>query len=154
IASDKNVVRIRFGKAGERVIAVRPWGKEVPEVDSPAFREGVSLWQRAALALPVNYVELTRTAKSGFACGFSVSVTNHPPAPAREHTMLYDSLMLRDDWRTEPLKIAPMPALGSYAIDSKFRGLKFGTLEQRIAILARAKSVPPKADKLAPSSFD
>lgn len=125
ITDEGDFVRITFGEPNVRMVAVRPWVREVPEVGSDRFYESVRFWSRAALAVPVNYMELTRMIKSGPPADFPFDIRNVPDGPVLEHTIIYDYLILRDDWDTEPLKVAPVPALCSYAIDCDFRDLRF-----------------------------
>ncbi|MCY3022965.1 MAG: cellulase family glycosylhydrolase [Planctomycetota bacterium] len=124
IAGDGALVRLTFAGASARVVAVRPWVKTVPDPASPAVADAIALWSRAALAVPVNYMGLTRMVRPGPKAGFQFSIRNVPEGPVLEHTIVYDYLTIADEWGTEPLKVAPLPSLASYAVDCKFRSLK------------------------------
>jgi len=124
ITHNGKVVRITFPQVGVHVVAVRPWVKQIPEPLSRRFQEAINFWQRAALAIPVNYMELTRKVRPGPPAGFQFNIHNVPQGPILQHIVIYDYLTFKDDRGTKPLKVAPMPAMGSYAIDTHFRGLK------------------------------
>ena len=122
----EGLTRIRLAAKGGRVVAVRPWAKaEPPDTDTDAekIREAVALWSRAALAVPVNYMSVTRVLKPGEPID-DISIDHVPAGPVLGQTVVYDYLETKDAWKTEPLKVAPLPAFCSYAIDCKFRGLE------------------------------
>jgi hypothetical protein len=116
-------ISISLGAPGSRVVAVRPWVRQVPEPESPAIWRGIDFWRRAALRVPVGYVEVTRTVKPGPPPGFQFGVTNVPSGPTLSHEIVYDYVALKDEWGTRPLTVAPLPALASYGMDCHFRGL-------------------------------
>jgi hypothetical protein len=124
IVAEEGVTEITLGAPRQRVIAVRPWTKMPPfspkslEVMKSAFR-----WSRAALAVPVNYMHVTRILKPGESLE-GISVDRVPRGPVLGHTIVYDYLETEDDWKTEALKLAPLPSLCSFALDCKFRTLK------------------------------
>ena len=130
IIPKEGVTEVKFGRAGARVIAVRPWatlaGKKPVDVRGTA-----TFWSRAALAVPVNYMSVTRVLKPGEPID-GISVHRVPRGPVLGHTVIYDYLETKDAWGTEPLKVAPLPALCSFALDRKFRTL---TLDQKVETL-------------------
>jgi len=63
-----------------------------------------------------------------------------PRGPLLRHTVAYDYLETKDDWGTEPLKIAPLPALCSYAIDCTFPTLK---LDREVEVFQDGGLVAP-----------
>lgn len=122
---------VTLAEPQQRVIAVRPWAKAMPAADqAQQVLEQAALWSRAALAVPVNYMTVTRVLQPG-APWQSLSVDNLPRGPVLGQTVIYDYLETRDAWGTEPLKLAPLPHLCSYAIDTQFRNLQ---IEQADAI--------------------
>lgn len=125
ITCETGVTKVKVAGAGSRVVAVRPWAKADPskadaKVDLAA---AVALWSRAALAVPTNYMNVTKVLKKGESIE-NISVDNVPKGPVLGHTVVYEFTVIKDQWNTEPLKIAPLPALCSLAIDTKFRNLK------------------------------
>ena len=111
---------VRFGN---RVLAVRPWAKALPRKTDPSVRRQAAFWSRAAMAMPVNYMSVTRVVKPGKPWE-QTTVDRVPAGPVLEHTVFYDHLETKDAWGTTPLKIAPVPALCSFAMDTNFRGLE------------------------------
>jgi hypothetical protein len=112
-----------------RVIAVRPWAKAVPKQDAPAIAAKAAFWSRAALAVPINYMNITAVLKKGEPWE-NTTVDAVPAGPVLGQTVIYDYLTTADAWGTQPLKLAPLPALCSMALDSKFRGLKVDAAEK------------------------
>lgn len=125
IACEQGVTKVTFAKAGERVIAVRPWAKADPTKAGDKFdlQGAVAMWSRAALAVPVNYMNITKVLQKGEPWE-NMSVDKMPKGPVLGHTVIYDYLVTRDEWNTEAMKLAPLPALCSYGMDTKFRNLK------------------------------
>ncbi|HUU93938.1 MAG TPA: cellulase family glycosylhydrolase, partial [Phycisphaerae bacterium] len=130
IACETGVTRIKT-KAGARVIAVRPWVKLDPNTGKKPVdvRGKAAFWSRAALAVPLNYMEVTRVARPGEPWQ-TISIDNVPRGPVLHHTVIYDYLETVDEWGTKPLRIAPLPAFCSFAIDTNFRGLKIDEPER------------------------
>jgi len=118
------LTEVLLAAAGGRVVAVRPWAKRMPARNAKQMQPALALWSRAALAVPVNYMSVTGVLKKGESWQ-GISVDNVPAGPVLEHHVVYDYLVTADQWATRPLKLAPLPALCSLAIDSKFRGLTF-----------------------------
>ena len=114
---------VRLPRPGGRVIAVRPWAKALPPKADPAAAKAAEFWSRAALAVPVNYMTVTRVVTKGEPWE-NASIDRVPAGPVLGQTVIYDYLQTTDDWGTAPLRIAPVPALCSFAMDCKFRGLK------------------------------
>jgi hypothetical protein len=112
IACAEGVTTVKFAQPGQRVIAVRPWAKARP--DDPAAKvdiaAAVGMWSRAALAVPVNYLSVTRVLQKGEPY-LNLTVDNVPKGPVLGHTVIYDYLTTQDEWNTQPLKLAPLPAL-------------------------------------------
>jgi len=125
ITCSQGVTTIRLSTAGERMVAVRPWAKAHPSEfrGKPALGETAAKWSRMSLAVPVNYMNVTRTIEPGESIE-GISVDKVPQGPALGHTVIYDYLSIEDAWGAEPLKAAPVPGLCSYAIDRGFRTLK------------------------------
>lgn len=124
ISCFSGVTRIRLSSARQRVIAVRPWAKAAPPSgNDTAIENAARLWSRAALAVPTDYMSITRVLRKGQPITH-ISVTNVPAGPLLGQTVIYHYLQTRDEWSTKPLKLAPLPALCSYAIDTHFRHLK------------------------------
>jgi len=124
ISCSKGVTRIRLSSPRQRVIAVRPWAKAMPPLGNDrAIASAAGLWSRAALAVPTDYMSITRVLRKGQPITH-ISVTNVPAGPLLGQTVIYHYLETRDEWGTKPLKLAPLPALCSYAIDTHFRHLK------------------------------
>ena len=71
-------------------------------------------WSRAALAVPVNYMNITQVLREGESL-LGISIDRVPRGPALQQTVAYDYLETKDDWGTKPLKLAPLPALCSFA---------------------------------------
>jgi len=133
IVPKDGVTEVKFRRAGTRVIAVRPWAKLNPSVGKKpvSILRTATFWSRAALAVPINYMSITRVLKPGEPYK-KIATSNVPRGPVLGHTVGYDYLETKDDWGTKPLKIAPLPALCSFAIDCKFRTLK---LDQQVEVL-------------------
>ncbi|MBE0537912.1 MAG: cellulase family glycosylhydrolase [Phycisphaerae bacterium] len=116
--------RIELGKADDRVIAVRPWVNGVPALsDREAIMKSAAFWRRAALAVPVEYMNLTTVARPGEDYA-DISIRRIPRGPVLEQTYIYEYLETADAWGTKPLKVAPLPALCAYAAERSFRGLE------------------------------
>jgi hypothetical protein len=138
IACEQGVTKATFAAADPpaRVIAIRPWAKAVPKQDDPAVAAKAGFWSRAALAVPINYMNITtvlpasrQTATQGKPWD-DISIDAVPAGPVLGQAVIYDYLTTTDAWDTEPLKLAPLPALCSMAMDSKFRGLKVDAAEK------------------------
>ncbi len=144
IAAGTNGTQIELASTENRVIAVRPWVKAVPgSGDKEAIVTAVEFWRRAALAVPVNYMNLTRVAKAGEDYA-DMSIGRIPRGPVLEQTYIYDYLETADAWGTEPLRIAPLPALCTYAVDRRYRGLELDVnaeVRQDGGLLAGYKAV-------------
>lgn len=151
IAAAVDGARIEPAKAGDRVVAVRPWVKDVPAFDDrAAIVKAVDFWRRAALAVPVNYLNVTNVVQPGEDYT-DISINHIPRGPVLEQTYIYDYLETADAWGTRPLKIAPMPALCAYAMDRKYRGLEAGSaceVVQDGGLLSAYKAVM-NADRLS-----
>jgi hypothetical protein len=121
IACEAGLTRITLPQAVGRIIAVRPWVRADPPA-AAARLEAIGLWSRAALAVPINYMEVTRVLKPGEPWA-DMAADRVPAGPVLGHTIVYDYLETKDAWGTEPLKLAPLPSLCSFGMDTKFRGL-------------------------------
>ena len=117
------VTEITLAGPAQRVIAVRPWARAVPKADLPALSKAVAFWRRAARAVPVNYMSVTRVARRGESIK-AISIDNVPRGPRLAQTVIYDYLVTDSDSPLKPLKLAPLPALCSFAADCKFPTLK------------------------------
>jgi hypothetical protein len=129
ITCEAGLTRVKLAAAGQRVIAVRPMAKDNPDkamVDWPVLAER---WSRMALAVPVNYMEVTRVLKPGEPYE-NISIDKVPAGPVLGHTIIYDYLETQDEWGTKPLRLAPLPSLCSFALDCKFRGLAIDQQEK------------------------
>jgi len=117
------VTRLKLGWRG-RVIAVRPWAKAMPrKADAAGIAKMAGFWSRAALAVPVNYLSVTKVLEKARPWR-NISVDNVPPGPLLGQRVVYDYLVTRDQWGTKPLKLAPLPALCSFAVDCKYPTLE------------------------------
>lgn len=131
ITGKETVTRVRFATPRHRVIAVRPWVKARPPKSRTATERTAELWSRAALAVPVNYANITRVLRPCESIE-GISVKNVPKGPLLGHTVIYDYLVTKDEWGTQPLRLAPLPALCSYGLDTRFRNLE---LDQKVEVL-------------------
>lgn len=124
---------IRLGRPRERIIAVRPWIKAnfADERFRTELDTAIAFWSRAALAVPVDFMSVTRILALGQPYA-QASVENVPQGPVLGHTVVYDYLETKDEWDTPPIRIAPLPALCSLALDSKFRTLN---IEGKVQVL-------------------
>jgi len=116
------VTKLRLGWQS-RVIAVRPWPKAVPKKDAAAIGKMTDFWSRAALAVPVNYLSVTKVLEKARPWQ-DISIDNIPPGPLIGQRVLYDYLVTKDQWGTEPLMLAPLPALCGLALDCKYPTLE------------------------------
>jgi alkylhydroperoxidase family enzyme len=117
------VTKLKLGWRS-RVIAVRPWAKAVPKKDDAAgIAKMTALWSRAALAVPVDYLSVTKVLEKARPWR-DISIDNIPPGPLLGQRVIYDYLVTKDQWGTEPLKLAPLPALCSLALDCKYPTLE------------------------------
>jgi hypothetical protein len=106
-----------------RVIAVRPWLRAVPKKDADAVAKMAAFWSRAALAVPINYLSVTRVLEKARPWQ-DISIDSIPPGPLIAQRVLYDYLLTKDQWGTEPLMLAPLPALCGLALDCKYPTLE------------------------------
>jgi len=133
IVCEQDMTRVQLSPLGQRIIAVRPWAKAQPPPTSKPeeILASAHFWSQAALAVPINYMSITRVLKPGEPID-NISITNVPHGPVLGQTVVYDYLETKDEWGTRPPKIAPLPALCSFALDCKFRTLK---LDQKAEVL-------------------
>ncbi len=142
ITTAPGVLTIRLNNRGDRVITVRPWVKAAapdPLADQSALVKPITFWSQAALAVPVNFMCITRVAKKGEDWR-NISIDKIPAGPVLSHAYVYDYVETQDDWKTTPLKITPLPALCAYAVTQKFRGLK---LDQNPEVLQDGGMLAP-----------
>ncbi len=138
----EGVARIVLTPERQRAIAVRPFGKAVPEGARPEdLLATVRLWHRAALAVPVNYMSVTRVERRGEPYA-GASVDRVPAGPVLGQGIVYDYLVTDDAWGTEPLKLAPLPALASLAIQAQYPGLEIDRAED-VEVLQDAGLLAP-----------
>ncbi|MDP6634195.1 MAG: cellulase family glycosylhydrolase [Phycisphaerae bacterium] len=123
ISCGDGLTKIKLTGPNQRVIAVRPWVENVPVRRPESPPPAVKFWSRAALAVPVNYVSTARLLQPGGGLD-GISIDNIPRGPRLGHTVIYDYLITRSDSGARPLKIAPLPALCSFAVDCKYRTLR------------------------------
>jgi uncharacterized coiled-coil protein SlyX len=133
LVSEEGVTRIKLPRPGVRVIAVRPWAKLEPGSGKKPvdILSEARFWSQAALAVPINYMTVTRVLKPGEPID-DISASHVPRGPVLGHTVIYDYLVTKDQWGTKPLTLAPLPALCSFALDCGFRTLK---LDQEVKVL-------------------
>jgi len=93
-------VEMEYEKDGPRVVLVRPFDEPLDRRPNDEQVELCRLWSRAALSYPVGYLEQLKF--DGEIC---------------KVRMDYEYLELEDEWDTEPLKLAPLPMLFSYAME-------------------------------------
>jgi hypothetical protein len=119
VAAD-GVTRLELAREGEHVVAVRPFGDRAPRTWSgAAFESAVTLWSRAARALPTDYVSVTRVLEKGEPWR-DATIDRMPRGPLLGQTVVYDYALDVDEWGTEPLRLAALPPLASYAVDHGF----------------------------------
>jgi len=135
ISCRAGVTTVALVRPGQRVIAVRPILGRTGSRDGARWQRAASLWSQAALAVPVNYLSLTRVHRPGQPWA-DTSLDNTPAGPVLEHTVIYDYLETADEWGTKPLKLAPLPAPCSLAVDTKFRGLEVDGLSHMRTVQA------------------
>lgn len=117
------VTKLKLGWQG-RVIAVRPWAKAMPrKADAAGIAKMAAFWSRAALAVPVNYLSVTKVLEKAKPWRL-ISADDLPPGPLLGQRVVYDYLVTKDQWGTKPLKLAPLPALCSFAVDCKYPTLE------------------------------
>ena len=100
---------LRFSQAPARLLMLRlPARSSYPSApDSSAVAE-CRMWSRALLRYPTGYAEMCRPGREG---------------ERAEVVLRYEYLELRDDWGTEPLELAPLPTLLSYARATGYPGV-------------------------------
>jgi len=111
-------LELRFDRPGARVALIRPFGpfdiaqgkKPLAEALTPDQAKRIRLWSRALLRYPIGYAE--RVAFDSDTCTVG---------------MAYEYLEFDDDWNTEPLQLAPLPMLFSYAIEHDWPKAKADT---------------------------
>ncbi|MGB2823263.1 MAG: cellulase family glycosylhydrolase, partial [Phycisphaerae bacterium] len=106
-AAEPAGLEIRYATGGRRIGLVRP-------IDEPMGRRLMDdqlghcrFWSRAMLRYPVGYAE--QVAFDAKQC---------------KVRMDYEYVELKDDWKTEPLSLAPLPMLFSYALEHNWPGAK------------------------------
>lgn len=116
---------IKLSRPRERIIAVRPWirAKFADERFRTGLDAAIGFWSRAALAVPLDYMSVTRVATPGQPYA-QASIEKVPEGPVLGQTVAYDYLETKDEWDTRPLVLAPLPALCSLALDCGFPTLK------------------------------
>lgn len=124
ITCEKGRALVTLSSSVQRVIAVRPWARRnLASARREDLQDRVEFWRRAARAIPVNYMTVTRVVAKGQLSG-EMSVGSLPAGAVLEQTVIYDYLMTTDGWGTDPLKIAPLPALCGLALDAEPPGVK------------------------------
>ncbi len=104
---------VRFAQAGAQVFAIRPLRGKVgkfPGHLSPEQLKRLRFWSRACLAYPTSYTEVERPARDG--------------PKALDVVDVYNYRIFRDAWGTEPLRIAPLPPLASFALRTNYPGVR------------------------------
>ena len=91
---------LRFARGGARMVLVRPFDGPLGQEPGAEDIQRCRLWSRALLRYPVGYLE--QLAFDGARCNVRIA---------------YEYLQLKDDWQTEPLALAPLPMLFSYALE-------------------------------------
>ena len=100
-------LEVRYDKPGARMALVRPFSEPIGRKLMDAHLAACRTWSRALMRYPVGYAE--QVAFEGDTC---------------KVRMDYEYVALRNDWRTEPLSLAPLPMLLSYAIEHGWPGAK------------------------------
>jgi hypothetical protein len=98
---------VGFEKAGGRIGIVRPFDEALKSEPSAEQAERCRLWSKAMLQYPTGYLEEVH---------FDGDICNVK--------MEYEHLMLRDDLKTEGVKLAPLPMLFGYAVEYKWPDAK------------------------------
>lgn len=100
---------ITFDQPGAGLLALRPEPIAVAATNVPDI-EPYRFWSRALLSYPVTFSEaFIRDPQSQWA----LRVCD-----------VYNYWNLKDDWGTQPLKIAPLPPLASYGLKTSYPGLE------------------------------
>lgn len=128
IDAREGVTEITLAATGSRVVAVRPWAEAIPTEAQLADEALLGRWRRLAQLVPVDYMNVTRVVRAGEPWQ-GASIDDVPAGPMIENTVVYDYFHLDDQWNTEPLRIAPLPALCVMAIEQDFRGLEVDDLD-------------------------
>ncbi len=118
------LTEIELDQPGRRIIAVRPWADRrlTTADDRKDLVERVTMWSRAARAVPINYMTVTQIRAPGVPTD-EISVEAVGSGPTLSQTVVYDYLRTSDEWATEPLMLAPLPALAVYAEATGYDGL-------------------------------
>ena len=98
-------LELRFDGPGARIAVIRPFDRPIDGKLMDAHLVTCRLWSRALLRYPVGYAE--QAAFDGATCRVRMD---------------YEYLALNDDWQTQPLPLAPVPMLFSYALEHRWPG--------------------------------
>jgi len=143
VLTDDGTTRIGLASDGEHVVAVRPFGDQTPGTwDETTVAGPLKLWSGAARALPTDYVSVTRVLAPGGAWR-QLSVDRLPRGPLLGQSVIYEYAIDGDEWATKPLRLAPLPAFASYALDRHYPGLEADvvTVVQPAGMLAPYRAV-------------
>lgn len=122
IKTKGNQTRIVFNEKQTKLIALRPWTKSIPAINSVKLKTRIDFWRRAALYVPINYASITQLIDEGESIN-GININHIPQGPKIKQTIQYDYFELNDEWATNPIKIAPLPTLCSYGVDTGFETL-------------------------------
>jgi len=106
-AAEPAGLEIRYRTRGRRIGLVRPIDQPMGRRFMDAQLGDSQFWSRALLRYPVGYAE--QVAFEGDTCKVRVD---------------YEYVELKDDWGTQPLSLAPLPMLFSYALEHNWPGAK------------------------------
>lgn len=100
-------IELTFSEPGARIALLRPFEEPLGQALTPEQLDRVRLWSRALTRYPVGYHE---------------TLTHGDDAA--DTALRYEYLDLSGDWRTEPLELAPLPMLFSYATENDWPGAR------------------------------
>jgi len=108
-----SAIEITFKKKGARFLLARPF-RDISSSDdklSPGIVNTCRFWARALLAYPVSFTEVNERLADD---PWMLNITD-----------IYSFRTLKDAWGTEPVKLAILPPYLSFAIESKYPGVRF-----------------------------
>lgn len=121
-------VTIEFDKPNARLFALRPLQEwrgllmqaqvlKRDESDASEYIEQCRFWSRAVLNYPVTFSEV-------FTRDLGRSPRENGDEPAILCADVYNYWELKDEWNTEPIRIAPLPPLATYGLMMQYPGLE------------------------------
>jgi hypothetical protein len=107
-----STIELTFDQAGKWLAAMRPVRQAIQSPREANFDlpQRLRFWSKAVLAYPMGFSEVARRTGEGES---SLRITD-----------VFDYRMLKDDWGTSAIRLAPLPPLASYGLDVQMKGLK------------------------------